>query len=165
MRSVEYNLAGQSISEMQAGWGGQDVTWHVPRSNKKVSDERLRDTEDTTALHSADHWVLLMKIYSRVFPLNWSERLDWEDCEVRGFLTSCSASLLCFVWACCGNSGSGYSAGTSHILIDISQPAILLSLPAMCCNVGTWHLISGVPRKLPDSQCDEKSSIISILAV
>ena len=40
MRSLEYNLAGQSISEMQAGWGGQDVTWHVPRSNKKVSDER-----------------------------------------------------------------------------------------------------------------------------
>ena len=26
VRSVEYNLAGQSISEMQAGWGGQDVT-------------------------------------------------------------------------------------------------------------------------------------------
>ena len=25
---------------MQAGWGGQDVTWRLPRSNKKVSDER-----------------------------------------------------------------------------------------------------------------------------
>ena len=160
MRSVKHNLAGQSISKMQAGLGRPrcDIFQH-PARNWAMRHWMV----DTTALGKGiSNGNIQPSFYSELIGTSglgglWGHWFfDFLFTVITGFCLSLVwelwLRLLCWDFSHFNISQSGRERG-SNIMYCL----------AVCCNDGT--LITGVPRKLPDSQCDEKSSIISILAL